>query len=157
MKEILVRRIDNVNGQANRTVMEISDERYEIIHGHLEAEKKRKEKYKKYKEYLQSLGLDGSIWERVLAEIVDDLSPIAFETWFSPMHIYDIDKDERIVYFATGEDFRTGMLNTRYIKILENGVRKALKDDYRVVIKTSYAGDKLSSVSRKEKNMCFTF
>jgi hypothetical protein len=139
MKEILVSRIDDVTGQATRTVMEISDERYETIHDHFEAEKKREENYKKYKEYLQSLGRDGSVWERVLVEIVGNLSPIAFETWFSPMHIHDIDKDERIVYFATGEDFRTGMLNTRYIEMLENGVRKAFKDDYRVIIKTSYA------------------
>jgi len=135
MKEILVYR----SGTSNMTTMEISDEKYEDIVSRLEAEKKREENYKKYKEYLQSLGRDGSVWERVLVEIVGNLSPIAFETWFSPMHIHDIDKDERIVYFATGEDFRTGMLNTRYIEMLENGVRKAFKDDYRVIIKTSYA------------------
>ena len=135
MKEILVYR----SGTSNMTTMEISDEKYEDIVSRLEAEKKREENYRKYKEYLQSLGRDGSVWERVLVEIVDDLSPIAFGTWFSHMHIHDIDKDERIVYFATGEDFRTGMLNTRYIEMLENGVRKAFKDDYRVIIKTSYA------------------
>jgi len=147
MKEILVYR----SGTSNMTTMEISDEKYEDIVSRLEAEKKREENYRKYKEYLQSLGRDGSVWERVLVEIVDDLSPIAFGTWFSHMHIHDIDKDDRIVYFETGDDYRTGMLNTRYIKILENGVRKTLMDDYRVIIKTAYADDEVPLAFRKQR------
>lgn len=140
MKEILVYR----SGTSGMTTMEISDEKYEDLVSRLEAEDKRKEKFEKYKEYLKSLGRDGSIWERVLAEIINDLSPIAFETWFLPTQINAIDKDERVAYFETGDNYRTGLLNTRYIKILENGVIKAFNDDYRVIVKTSYADNEVS-------------
>jgi chromosomal replication initiator protein len=74
-------------------------------------------------------------WEKVLALININVTPISYKTWFLPTSIRSIDEELKIVYLESNEDFIISILKTRYIQLIENSFKSVLNGDYRVVIK----------------------
>lgn len=76
-----------------------------------------------------------NIWNQVLKIIEADATPVSYDTWFKPLKVNNIDKDLKIVYLETEEDFVIQILKNRYLKLLENSFKTVTGEDYRVVIK----------------------
>lgn len=76
-----------------------------------------------------------NIWNQVLKIIEADATPVSYDTWFKPLKVNNIEKDLKIVYLETEEDFVIQILKNRYLKLLENSFKTVTGEDYRVVIK----------------------
>ena len=87
-----------------------------------------------------------NIWNQVLKVIQEDTTPISFDTWFKPLKVKNIDKNVKIAYLETDEDFIIKVLKDRYLQLIESSFKTITGEDYRVVIKNSadYDGDKES-------------
>ena len=48
-------------------------------------------------------------WKKVLNIIKENTTPISYETWFSPLHIKNIDEELCIAYIAVSRDKGTDM------------------------------------------------
>lgn len=82
------------------------------------------------------------IWASVLEIIKNNTTEISFNTWFKePLSINKIDKELNIVYLqvnsSRGNDFIISVLKNRYISYLQMAFKAVLKDEYRVVLKSS--------------------
>lgn len=87
------------------------------------------------------------IWSEVLEIIKENTTPISFDTWFKePLSINKIDNELNIVYLQVnsqrGNDFIISILKNRYISYLQFAFKSVLKDEYRVVLKSSDEYDK---------------
>ena len=87
------------------------------------------------------------IWAEVLEIIKENTTPISFDTWFKePLSINKIDNDLNIVYLqvqsSRGNDFIISVLKNRYISYLQFAFKKVMKEEYRVVLKSSDEYDK---------------
>lgn len=94
---------------------------------------------------------DQKTWEKVLAEIEKNTTPISYKTWFLPTKIRSIDEDVNIVYLESNEDFIINILKTRYLQLIETSFKTVLKDDYRVIIKNSEEYKKDTTVIKPVK------
>ena len=92
-----------------------------------------------------------NIWNQVLKVIQEDTTPISFDTWFKPLKVKNIDKNVKIAYLETDEDFIIKVLKDRYLQLIESSFKTITGEDYRVVIKNSadYDGDKESPEPQK--------
>lgn len=82
------------------------------------------------------------IWASVLEIIKNNTTEISFNTWFKePLSINKIDTELNIVYLqvssSRGNDFIISVLKNRYISYLQMAFKAVLKDEYRVVLKSS--------------------
>lgn len=77
------------------------------------------------------------IWNQVLKIIEDNTTSISYSTWFKPIKINSIDKNVKIVYLESEEDFIIKVLKDRYLQLIESSFHTVTGDDYRVVIKNS--------------------
>jgi len=78
-----------------------------------------------------------NIWNQVLKVIQEDTTPISYDTWFKPLKIRNIDKNLKIVYLESDEDFIIKVLKDRYLQLIESSFKTVTNEDYRVVIKNS--------------------
>ena len=104
------------------------------------------------------------IWSEVLEIIKENTTPISFDTWFKePLSINKIDNELNIVYLQVnsqrGNDFIISILKNRYISYLQFAFKSVLKDEYRVVLKSSDEYDKPvdNSVSTQKKKLIKKF
>ena len=78
-----------------------------------------------------------SIWNQVLNIIEENTTSISYNTWFKPLKINNIDKNVKIVYLETDEDFIIKVLKDRYLQLIESSFKTVTGEEYRVVIKNS--------------------
>ncbi len=78
-----------------------------------------------------------SIWNQVLNIIEENTTSISYNTWFKPIKINNIDKNVKIVYLETDEDFIIKVLKDRYLQLIESSFKTVTGEEYRVVIKNS--------------------
>lgn len=78
-----------------------------------------------------------NIWNQVLKVIQEDTTPISYDTWFKPLKIRNIDKNLKIIYLESDEDFIIKVLKDRYLQLIESSFKTVTNEDYRVVIKNS--------------------
>lgn len=78
-----------------------------------------------------------SIWNQVLKIIQNDTTPISYDTWFKPLKVRSFDKNVKIVYLESDEDFVVKVLKDRYLPLIESCFKTVTGEDYRVVIKNS--------------------
>ena len=78
-----------------------------------------------------------SIWNQVLNIIEENTTSISDNTWFKPLKINNIDKNVKIVYLETDEDFIIKVLKDRYLQLIESSFKTVTGEEYRVVIKNS--------------------
>lgn len=76
-----------------------------------------------------------NIWNQVLKIIEKDTTPISYSTWFKPIQINSMDKNLKIVYLESDEDFIIKVLKDRYLPLIESSFKTVTGEDYRVVIK----------------------
>ncbi len=76
-----------------------------------------------------------NIWNQVLKVIQEDTTPISYDTWFKPLKIRNIDKNLKIAYLESDEDFIIKVLKDRYLQLIESSFKTVTNEDYRVVIK----------------------
>ena len=72
-----------------------------------------------------------------LKTVRPELSDMSYNTWFIPIDIKRIDDEIKTVYMTAENDFAANILRSRYFAIIEDSLRKVLKADYKVVIKTA--------------------
>ncbi len=78
-----------------------------------------------------------NIWNQVLNIIEENTTSISYNTWFKPIKIKNIDKNVKIVYLETDEDFIIKVLKDRYLQLIESSFKTVTGEEYRVVIKNS--------------------
>lgn len=76
-----------------------------------------------------------NIWNQVLKIIEKDTTPISYSTWFKPIQVNSMDKNLKIVYLESDEDFIIKVLKDRYLQLIESSFKTVTGEDYRVVIK----------------------
>ncbi len=76
-----------------------------------------------------------NIWNQVLKIIEKDTTPISYSTWFKPIQVNSMDKNLKIVYLESDEDFIIKVLKDRYLPLIESSFKTVTGEDYRVVIK----------------------
>lgn len=76
-------------------------------------------------------------WDQVLRIIEENTTSISYTTWFKPIKINNIDKNVKIVYLESEEDFVIKVLKDRYLQLIESSFKTVTDEDYRVVIKNS--------------------
>ena len=72
-----------------------------------------------------------------LKTVRPELSDMSYNTWFIPIDIKRIDDEIKTVYMTAENDFAANILRSRYFAIIEDSLRKVLKAEYKVVIKTA--------------------
>ncbi|MBQ4466988.1 MAG: chromosomal replication initiator protein DnaA [Firmicutes bacterium] len=80
------------------------------------------------------------VWEAALSLIKEQVTPICYETWFlNHLKIKKIDDVLKIIYLdvntTLGLDFFIGIINNRYLTLLQDTFKEILGDTYRVVVK----------------------
>ena len=80
------------------------------------------------------------VWEAALSLIKEQVIPICYETWFlNHLKIKKIDDVLKIIYLdvntTLGLDFFIGIINNRYLTLLQDTFKEILGDTYRVVVK----------------------
>lgn len=85
-----------------------------------------------------------SIWKQVLEMIEKDVTPVSYSTWFENTRLNSLDKNVKIAYLESDEDFVIKVLKDRYIEMIEKAFQTATGEDYRVVVKhaSDYAQQK---------------
>ena len=88
-----------------------------------------------------------NIWKQVLEIIEKDVTPVSYSTWFENTKLNSIDKNLKIAYLESDEDFVIKVLKDRYIEMIEKSFHTATGENYRVVIKhnSDYAQQKEDS------------
>ena len=76
-------------------------------------------------------------WDQVLRIIEENTTSISYTTWFKPIKINNIDKNVKIVYLESEEDFVIKVLKDRYLQLIESSFKSVTNEYYRVVIKNS--------------------
>jgi len=92
------------------------------------------------------------IWEKVLKLVKDNTTLISYNTWFAPTSIREIDKEIKIVYLESEDDFAVEILKKRYLQLLESSINSVMEENYRVVIKNSSDYDAEKPVQKQPKN-----
>ena len=91
-----------------------------------------------------------SIWNQVLKIIEENTTSISYNTWFKPIKINTIDKNVKIVYLETDEDFIIKVLKDRYLQLIETSFKTVTGEDYRVVIKNSSDYDAVKEETQQQ-------
>ena len=76
-----------------------------------------------------------NIWNQVLKIIEENTTAISYNTWFKPIRINNIDKNVKIVYLESEDDFIIKVLKDRYLQLIETAFNTVTGENYRVVIK----------------------
>jgi len=77
------------------------------------------------------------IWTQVLKHIEENTTAISYKTWFLTTKVKKIDDDVKVFYLANDDDFVVKILKNRYLNLIEESIRSATGETYRVVVKTS--------------------
>ena len=67
------------------------------------------------------------IWEKVLKLVKDNTTLISYNTWFAPTSIREIDKEIKIVYLESEDDFAVDILKKRYLQLLESSFNSVME------------------------------
>lgn len=92
-----------------------------------------------------------SIWNQVLEIIEEQTTSVSFNTWFKPIRMHNMDKNLKIVYLETDEEFIVKILKTRYLQLIESSFKTVTGEDYRVVVKLTSDYDQQKEESPAEK------
>ena len=101
--------------------------------------------------------IDQSRWAEVMSILKKNIPEVSFKTWIVPIRPIYRDDEKRVLALACSDQFKTGLIKTRYLKEIESALSQVLKKDYKVNI--SYIADEdinemLSEVgSGKEKKL----
>lgn len=74
------------------------------------------------------------IWSEFLKIIKSNISDIAYQTWFMPFHIHEIDDAAGIIYLATKDNVVIDFM-PRYLPMCEETFEKLLGTKYKVITK----------------------
>lgn len=74
------------------------------------------------------------LWNEFLKIIKSSISDIAYQTWFVPFHIHEIDDTAGIVYLATKDNVVIDFM-PRYLPMCEENFEKILGSKYKVITK----------------------
>lgn len=83
-----------------------------------------------------------SIWKKVLDIIEEQTTSVSFNTWFKPITMHSMDKNLKIAYLKSDDEFIINILKTRYLQLMESSFKTVTGEDYRVVIKLASEYDK---------------
>ena len=73
-------------------------------------------------------------WEDITEIIKNDVTDVAFRTWFQPLQPVRIDDRERMLYLANNNHFAATVIRNKYWDVLNGSVQRVLGLGYRVEI-----------------------
>lgn len=59
-----------------------------------------------------------------------EIPDISYKTWFQPLKVKSIDKENKILYLITDNSLSISLINSRYRRIFENTINSIFKDNY---------------------------
>ena len=65
------------------------------------------------------------IWSEFLKIIKNNVSEVAYQTWFTPFYIHEIDEDSSIIYLSTKDTVVINFI-PRYLSMCEETFEKIL-------------------------------
>lgn len=74
------------------------------------------------------------IWSEFLKIIKNNVSEVAYQTWFTPFYIHEIDEDSSIIYLSTKDTVVINFI-PRYLSMCEETFEKILNKKYKVIAK----------------------
>ena len=81
------------------------------------------------------------IWQQALIYLKEQLTPICFETWITPIKIHRIDDVLKIIYLRIdnikGADLVLNTVKNRYLTYLEQAFSSVMEESFKVVVKQS--------------------
>lgn len=80
-------------------------------------------------------------WEDITEIIKNEVTDVAFCTWFQPLHPIRIDDRESMLYVANNNQFAATVIKNKYWDVLNGSVQRVLGLGYRVEIITHKEND----------------
>ncbi|MBQ6662452.1 MAG: chromosomal replication initiator protein DnaA [Firmicutes bacterium] len=77
------------------------------------------------------------LWQRVMKDIKPSVTGPTFNSFISPVQLYEVTDNPKIAYLATPKDFVANVIKKRYIPLLEKSFQSVTGEKYRVVIQTN--------------------
>lgn len=69
-------------------------------------------------------------WGNVLSMLKGELPEISYKTWFEPLRVKSLDKENKIIYLTTDNSLSISLINNRYRRIFENTLHSIFGADY---------------------------
>lgn len=69
-------------------------------------------------------------WDQILRMLEGEIPDISYKTWFQPLKVKSLDKENKIIYLITDNSLSISLINSRYRRIFENTINAVFKDNY---------------------------
>lgn len=69
-------------------------------------------------------------WEKILHVLEGELQDVSYNTWFKPLRVKSLDKENKILYVTTDNSLAINLVNNRYRRVFESSISAVLKDNY---------------------------
>ncbi|MCG8484094.1 MAG: chromosomal replication initiator protein DnaA, partial [Clostridia bacterium] len=73
------------------------------------------------------------IWENTLEIIKPEITEISFNTWMLPIKPISIDPEKEKIILSIYSDFAKGILETRYLNLIQNALKQVSGINYKIV------------------------
>jgi len=77
------------------------------------------------------------IWDKALKIIKPEITEISFNTWMIPIKPISINSDKEKITLSIYSDFAKGIIETRYINLIQNAIKQVSGKDYKVLCLSS--------------------
>jgi len=74
-------------------------------------------------------------WKDVLALLEPEITEIAYETWFEPIVIKNVDETEKIINLTIDNELALSLINDRYRTVFTNVIKRVYGEGYNFSIK----------------------
>ena len=75
-----------------------------------------------------------NIWQKTLEVSKTEVTEVSFNTWILPIKPISIEITKEIVTLSIYSDFAKGILESRYLKLIESSIKKVTNKNYKVLI-----------------------
>lgn len=73
------------------------------------------------------------LWDKALDIIKPEITEISYNTWMLPIKPVSVDNEKEKIILSIYSDFAKGILETRYINLIQNAIKQVSGKDYKII------------------------